>query len=719
MARPSGMMCQMKLTLHTPCFLPWFLSISTPRSGNSSAQSPDGSSGQTAPATQPGPRNADEDQVWPERQSRDDDSFRSPTDGRQRESSSSDSEPPDAAAGRSATRFKRRRIQSTSPFRLPPSPTEPEPELDTSPPGSNSDSEPPHAAADRSVAGIEGGRIQPTSSFRPPTSATEPDPELDTSPPENSSPDSEVPHAAPGRFVIGIERCRVQSSFRPPASPTEPEPELNTSPPAPPRRTGGGERAGSFATQIEHCRIQSTSSFGRPTSPTEPEPQLDTMLPTPPRRIRGRERAGSSATRIGRCRLRETNSSKPPTFPAGPSPPGPELDTNKPPKPEPRLGTSLLQNPKHPWRHAYTPVQVFILGIVFGLVVGLALRPWVNQLATRARRMATPQEASIIYFNGTLISAVDRCYNLSIPLDAQLVAPPTARPATIPHGISTSAQPVFELCKLAGIIPHRHDVADFCREFQGAYDAAMPHGPKSTWHSSRTWCDGMAHSSGPSIRSLVENLQWAAKRADERFGPDRDTDGTIPASWDDRISRGLVSHISAGPVQKRLELMVADFQAILDFAREKGSPVAIMVKSVAGVADAFAYETSKKTLVRDAGIATVERIQGLVGSTSSSLAFLTAALERIEATQVGAEDMIQALESLFSQLQRASEAYEADLRTEKWWIIPPSWVTLSRCAMNLFPPGPFVEDPFYAYLELQDALLKWDKIAADIGQASS
>lgn len=119
----------------------------------------------------------------------------------------------------------------------------------------------------------------------------------------------------------------------------------------------------------------------------------------------------------------------------------------------------------------------------------------------------------------------------------------------------------------------------------------------------------------------------------------------------------------------------------------------------------------------------------------SSRGFLEAALDAIQESQTGAEDMIDRLEALSADVQRAQDAFRADLRlrdrymrVESWlwaipasasaawryamsavpfgpfpvgldrylWGVPSSCSTVRRYAMNLFPLGPFLEDPLPA-----------------------
>lgn len=85
---------------------------------------------------------------------------------------------------------------------------------------------------------------------------------------------------------------------------------------------------------------------------------------------------------------------------------------------------------------------------------------------------------------------------------------------------------------------------------------------------------------------------------------------------------------------------------------------------------------------------------------------MTAARDALDASQTGAEDLISQVEALGSDLQRVKDAYLADESFLGRWMFPSSW-RISQFICNLFPPGPFVEDQFFAYVRLEEVAQEW------------
>lgn len=244
-----------------------------------------------------------------------------------------------------------------------------------------------------------------------------------------------------------------------------------------------------------------------------------------------------------------------------------------------------------------------LIALAVGLAVGLALRPSVDHLATKIRSLVVPQEPSIIYFNGTLISAVQRCVDTTALIDTALVAPPAA-PATIPDGIATYARPALDLCKHASnVVAHRPDIGTYCRELEGAYNATvLPSGDQSTdWrYSHKIHCHTMVYNSGSGIRTLARHLQHIDTMAGSIYGSDNDLDEALP-SLEARLQRGETSDMMATQIQRRLHLIIGNFQIIRAKADARGPPLATMINKMNTIADAFDYEMSKKGFAAGAG----------------------------------------------------------------------------------------------------------------------
>ncbi|KAK1827269.1 hypothetical protein QBC39DRAFT_362203 [Podospora conica] len=364
------------------------------------------------------------------------------------------------------------------------------------------------------------------------------------------------------------------------------------------------------------------------------------------------------------------------------------------------------------WTPRLTSGRSLLLGITIGLAVGSALRPSADRLAAKMARLAIPQEPSIIYFNGTLLAAIESCTHLTGLVEMPVVAPP-AMNATIPDGIVMHARPVLDLCNFADTIPHRPDVGSHCRDFQSAYDAVMlpsAHQPNDWRHSHKVHCQTMVHGTSSSIQTLADRLQEVATKVDGLYGSDNDDDDLDEAlpTLEARLQRGETSDMMAKPIQRSLAEMMATFQIVRDKADEKGRPLATMIDSMSVIADAFGYELSKKSFANGTGGRHMKKIQQLTSKVQSnaSRAFLTAALDALEASQSGAQDTINDLEALSADVRRAQDAFEADVRVVSWLTaLPLPWSgAVSRYAMNLFPLGPFLEDPFFAQVKLKDAI---------------
>ncbi|KAK1827380.1 hypothetical protein QBC39DRAFT_177214 [Podospora conica] len=240
-----------------------------------------------------------------------------------------------------------------------------------------------------------------------------------------------------------------------------------------------------------------------------------------------------------------------------------------------------------------------------GVAVGLALRPAVDHVAAKVAHLTDPQQPAIVHFNGTLISATERCHDLTTMLDAPLAAPPAA-PATIPDGIVKYALPIFALCKYTSsgtddLVPHRPDLGASCREFQDAYDALIrPDEASNGWQTGGPWCKAIVESSSWGIRSLVDHLEAISKTADEMHGSDHDLDQDMP-TLEARLLRGLLSDLTAEEVRVRVRNEMGIFQMMLAWTNARRSAMSTMMTNVHAITDAFAYEMSKKAFSKGVG----------------------------------------------------------------------------------------------------------------------
>ncbi|KAK1828115.1 hypothetical protein QBC39DRAFT_360127 [Podospora conica] len=351
----------------------------------------------------------------------------------------------------------------------------------------------------------------------------------------------------------------------------------------------------------------------------------------------------------------------------------------RPSEPAPRLPDSRLW-----W---WTALLGALLSITVSILASQLL------IATKTWTSLTEPDPTL-EFAGPFIRIVDDMVNVTLFAEQQLFLAPSSKTMDLRDVGWDSWDKVGKLCRYQNEIPNRPDVHQYCAEFEGA---------------SKNFRDTFRDGAYPGWRSSsVGLLRDVANALENRYYSSKEDDGDNAEM--DRLARrqrdaSIVSYILLWNLSLWQKLSLYPFQALV---KSQERYFSIMLETGDLIFQVFTYETNRRTF-QPKGYAVSSPLinPGTDVVFHSDAKFISPSLDEVE-------QQLPVMKRVLAHLEASEELVEGLVSRQAAFkvaldeLVTAGQADKSRNAILLrlgwIPSAPALEDTFYAFVKLKDAV---------------